>query len=212
MQADSRKVDRQTASQHDTSFGRLHELRNVGVAWIEARVCVDDSDDWFRECVVAVAGCFDEDFSEKEGEVGIAVRCEALPHARTRLEWFGEVVIGSRIVVFRIGPFRHLLCTNRHEVGRVGVVTQAPMSNLDVIFALSLVTIWRVDVVDVLKRTHRNRILVARDLFPSSSPKFGESPDEEKEMRCGSSRDSVSYMIEPHQPQHSHGAAFQTGS
>lgn len=46
MDANRGKIDSKSTAQLYTSLGCLNELRYVGVAWIEARVGVDDSDDW----------------------------------------------------------------------------------------------------------------------------------------------------------------------
>lgn len=43
MQADSRELDRETSREMNASLDSLHELGNLGVAWVETRVCVDDA-------------------------------------------------------------------------------------------------------------------------------------------------------------------------
>lgn len=62
----------------DTALDGLDELGDVGMAGVEGRVGVDDADDGTGEGIFAVSKGLDENFSEKEGEVGIAVRCETL--------------------------------------------------------------------------------------------------------------------------------------
>lgn len=61
-----------------TALHGLDELRDIGVTRVEARACVDDAHDGAREGILAVAGGFDEDFAQEEGEVGVAVGGEAL--------------------------------------------------------------------------------------------------------------------------------------
>ena len=57
----------------DASFGGFDELWCVAMAWIEAGIGVDDADYGSGESFFTVAKSFDEDFSEEEGEVSIAV-------------------------------------------------------------------------------------------------------------------------------------------
>lgn len=63
----------------DASLRRFDELGNICVAWVECRICVDDSDDGPGECIFAITKCFDKYLSQEEREMGIAVRCQALP-------------------------------------------------------------------------------------------------------------------------------------
>lgn len=45
MDTDGRKVNRQSAIELHASLDGIYQLRNIGVARVEARVCVDDADD-----------------------------------------------------------------------------------------------------------------------------------------------------------------------
>lgn len=45
MDTNSRKVDSQPAIELNASLDSVNELRNVGVAGIEARICIHDSND-----------------------------------------------------------------------------------------------------------------------------------------------------------------------
>ena len=86
------KVHRQATRKLHTPLGGLDELRDVGMAWVEAGVGVDDADDGAGEGVVGVSQSFDEDFAEEEGEVGVTVGGEALAHAGA-VDGLGEVVV-----------------------------------------------------------------------------------------------------------------------
>ena len=57
MDADRRKVHGEAAIELHASFGSLDELRYVCMAWIEARVCVDDTNDWPGQSVFTVTYC-----------------------------------------------------------------------------------------------------------------------------------------------------------
>lgn len=60
MDADGGKVHGKAAFELNTSFDGLDELRHIGVAWIEAGVCVYDSNDWPTQSIFAVAHYFDQ--------------------------------------------------------------------------------------------------------------------------------------------------------
>ena len=44
MEADSWELDGEASGEMDASLHGLDELGDLGVAWVEARVCVDDAD------------------------------------------------------------------------------------------------------------------------------------------------------------------------
>jgi hypothetical protein len=72
MNADRRKLHRQSAPRQDPSLACLDELRHIAVAWVEGRVGVDDAHNGLRERGVAVTQGFDEDFAQEEREVRVA--------------------------------------------------------------------------------------------------------------------------------------------
>lgn len=78
MYTDRRKVDCQTPVELDAAFDGVNELWDIAVAWVEARVCVDDTDDGTRQGIFTVSECLDEDFPQEEGEVCVAVGRETL--------------------------------------------------------------------------------------------------------------------------------------
>ena len=45
MNTDSREVEWEATRRQDTTFDGLDELRYIGVAGVEGRICVDDADD-----------------------------------------------------------------------------------------------------------------------------------------------------------------------
>ncbi|KAH9817385.1 hypothetical protein Tdes44962_MAKER05509 [Teratosphaeria destructans] len=61
----------------DASLDSLSELWDVGVAWIEAGASVDDANNGSRQGVFAIAGRFDEDFTEEETEMLVAIAGQA---------------------------------------------------------------------------------------------------------------------------------------
>ena len=62
MEADGRELDGEASRKMYASLHSLHQLGNLGVAWVEARVCVDDTHYGSRKSIFAVYGGFDEDF------------------------------------------------------------------------------------------------------------------------------------------------------
>lgn len=94
MDTDGGEVDRQAAGKENAALDGVDELWYVGVAWVERRVRVDDTDDGRLECRVRVAQGFDEDFAEEEREVRIAVRGQTLAKSRGRGNGLAQVVVG----------------------------------------------------------------------------------------------------------------------
>ena len=77
METNSREVHGQPSIKLHTTLDSLDQLGNIRMARVETRAGVDDSDDGAGEGIVAVAGGFDEDFAEEEGEVRVPVIGEA---------------------------------------------------------------------------------------------------------------------------------------
>lgn len=65
MEADGREFYREASRKMNASLHGLDELRNLGVAWVEAGICVDDAHYGTRKSVFAVAGGFDEHFPQE---------------------------------------------------------------------------------------------------------------------------------------------------
>lgn len=78
MYTDRREIDCQTPVELNAAFDGVNELWDIAVAWVETRVCVDDTDDGTRQGIFTVSECLDEHFPQEEGEVGVAVGCEPL--------------------------------------------------------------------------------------------------------------------------------------
>ena len=74
MKTDRREVNRQPPVQLYSPFHSVNELRDVGMAGVEARVGVDDANNGTGEGVFAVAHCFNEELAHEEREVSITVR------------------------------------------------------------------------------------------------------------------------------------------
>ena len=66
MQTDGWEIQRQSSSQLYPSLDGLDHLRHRGMAWVEGRVSVDDTNDGPGQGIVAVAEGFDEDFAKEE--------------------------------------------------------------------------------------------------------------------------------------------------
>ena len=63
----------QSTRQHYPALDRLDQLRNGGMARVEAAVRVHDANNRSVQSLAGVAHGFDEGRSEVEGEIGIAV-------------------------------------------------------------------------------------------------------------------------------------------
>lgn len=73
MQTDGREIDGETAAQLNSPLDSVDELGNVGMTWVEARVGVDDANDWTKEGIFTVAHGLDEELSHEEREMGVPV-------------------------------------------------------------------------------------------------------------------------------------------
>lgn len=78
MYTDRRKIDCQAPVKLNAAFDGVDELWDIAMARIEARVCVDDTNDGTRQGIFTVSECLDEHFPQEEGEVGVAVGRETL--------------------------------------------------------------------------------------------------------------------------------------
>ena len=63
MDTDSRKVNRKPPIELHAALHSVNKLRDVGVAGVEAGVCIHNTDYGSGECVFSVAEGFDEDFA-----------------------------------------------------------------------------------------------------------------------------------------------------
>lgn len=80
------------------------------MAWIEAGVGVDDANARPREGIVTITGSFNEDLAEEEGEVRIAIRCEALTKAGLVFSRYGLV----EVVVLEVGHVEGSFCRRQY--------------------------------------------------------------------------------------------------
>jgi hypothetical protein len=94
MDANSGKLHGETSIELDPTLHGLDQLWDIGVARVEARVCINDAYDRSGECIFAIAHGLDEDLAQEEGEVRVTVGCKSLPHALRRSDRLGEIIVG----------------------------------------------------------------------------------------------------------------------
>lgn len=86
------KVYCKSAIQLDSAFHSFDQLRDIGMARIETAATVDDANHRSRKSVFAIPGRLDEDLSEKEREVSVAITRKAASQAAA-LDWFVEIIV-----------------------------------------------------------------------------------------------------------------------
>lgn len=102
VQTDGGKIDGQPPVELHPALGGLDELRDVGMAGIEARVGVDDADDGARESIVRVSQRLDEGLAEEQREMSVTVGGQALPQPPGGLYRPGQIVVCARAVCFLV--------------------------------------------------------------------------------------------------------------
>lgn len=93
MDTDCREIHCESAIELNPTLHGFDKLWHVTVARVETGVSVYDADDWSGEGIFAVSERFDEDFAQEEGEVCVAVGCEALSQAGSGCQWLGQVIV-----------------------------------------------------------------------------------------------------------------------
>ena len=91
---------------------------------IEAAVCVDDTDDWPRQCILTVTKGFDENFAQEQRKVSISIGCQTLTKTACRC-WYRNV----EVVIRRSGA---LIC--RHDASGFSLdrLAQKPCLNTSI--------------------------------------------------------------------------------
>jgi hypothetical protein len=68
MDTDRWKFHCKSTVEMDTTLDGFDELRYISMARVETGISVHDANDGTRESIFAVTECFDEDFSQEEGD------------------------------------------------------------------------------------------------------------------------------------------------
>lgn len=78
VNADGREVHGEAPAQLHPTFHSFDELRYVCVAWVEAGIRIHNANDGSRQSIIAISESLDECLSQEQGEMGVAVGCQAL--------------------------------------------------------------------------------------------------------------------------------------